>query len=127
MSLWNRVAGRCDSEWRAALRPRVNEPLVEQAWVDEEVVDLVGRGLLARLDAEADGDLAPARLLAEPLRLELDVVAQRPAVLRLEPELLGLPHVVLRERGIDDVDGELRVRVLLELGCEEPERRVVEV
>jgi hypothetical protein len=48
------------------------------------------------------------------LRLELDVVAELPPVVGVEPERLGLADVVLGQPGIDRVNGQIGVGVPLD-------------
>src|SRR3954451_20523061 len=95
--------------------------------VDEDVVDWEDARLLAGDIAKAQRHTAPAPALAQPLRLELDVVAEFPAVLGVQAQQLGLTDVVAAERGIDDVDRERRIRVGRKLRREEAERRVIEI
>src|SRR4029079_11003134 len=79
-----------------------NYLLVAAAGVDEDGVDLPVAALLRGRHGEAQGDLAPAGLLARGLRLELDVVAELPSLERLE--VRGPAHVLGRELGVDDLD-----------------------
>src|SRR6185436_3892712 len=95
------------------------QALVPAAGVDEDVVDVPDAALLRRGHPEAQGDAAPARLLAGALRVELDVLHELPRLLRLVRR--GHVDVALRDLGIDHVHLQTRVGPELLLDGEEAE------